>query len=43
MWIVLVPNYELNGIAIGYSIGVLVGIVFQMIIALFKINSFLNA
>ena len=43
MWIVLVPNYELNGIAIGYSIGIFVGIVFQMIIALFKINSFLNA
>ena len=42
MWIILIPVYDLNGVAIGYTIGVIVGISFQMIVAVLKIKNFLN-
>lgn len=39
-WIIFVPKFHLVGIALGYAIGILVGIGYQIIIAIIKIKSF---
>ena len=39
-WIIFVPEFQLVGIAMGYSIGIMVGIGYQIIIAIIKIKSF---
>lgn len=38
-WLFLIPNQGMTGIAIGYSIGILIGIGFQIVIAIIKINA----
>ena len=35
-WIILVPVYQLVGIALGYVIGIIVGIGYQIIMAFIK-------
>ncbi len=37
-WIILIPTYKLKGIALGYSIGTTIGIVYQIITGLIKFN-----
>jgi O-antigen/teichoic acid export membrane protein len=39
-WLFLIPNLGLMGVALGYTIGILVGIGFQIAIALTKLNLF---
>ena len=39
-WIIFVPKFHLVGIALGYTIGIIVGIGYQIIIAIIKIKSF---
>ena len=39
-WIILIPKYYETGVALGYSIGVIIGIGYQIISALFKLKSF---
>ena len=39
-WIILVPVYQLVGIALGYVIGIIVGIGYQIIMAFIKMNAF---
>ncbi len=39
-WIILVPNFHLIGIAMGYTIGIILGIGYQILIALIKIKTF---
>ncbi len=39
-WIFLVPEYQLIGIAIGYTFGIIIGIGYQIIVAIMKIRSF---
>ena len=39
-WIIFVPKFHLVGIALGYTIGIIVGIGYQIIIAIVKIKSF---
>ncbi len=39
-WVILVPDYQLKGIAIGYTVGIIVGIGYQILTAIFKIKSF---
>ena len=39
-WIILVPSFHLIGIAMGYTIGIIVGIGYQIIVALIKIKKF---
>ena len=39
-WFILVPKYQLIGIAIGYSIGIIIGIGYQIIMAVLKIKNF---
>ena len=39
-WIILVPSFHLIGIAMGYTIGIIVGIGYQIIVALIKIKTF---
>ena len=39
-WVFLVPDYNLVGIAIGYTSGIVIGIGYQIIIAILKIKSF---
>lgn len=39
-WLFLIPNQGMTGIAIGYSIGIFIGIGFQIVIAIIKINAF---
>ena len=39
-WVLLVPDYNLVGIAIGYTAGIVIGIGYQIIMAIFKIKSF---
>ena len=41
-WITLVPSFHLTGIAIGYTIGITIGIGYQIIVALIKIKTFHN-
>ena len=41
-WITLVPSFHLTGIAIGYTIGIVIGIGYQIIVALIKIKTFNN-
>lgn len=41
-WITLVPSFHLTGIAIGYTIGIIIGIGYQIIVALIKIKTFHN-
>ena len=36
-WIIFVPKFHLVGIALGYTIGIIVGIGYQIIIAIVKI------
>ena len=38
LWILLVPDYKLIGIAIGYTSGILVGIGYQIYIAIIKMK-----
>jgi hypothetical protein len=46
LWIILVPSFELIGIVIGYTAGVLIGIGYQIYMAILKLkiefSSFLN-
>ena len=37
-WIILIPTYKLNGIALGYLIGTTIGIGYQIITGLIKFN-----
>ena len=39
-WIIFVPKFHLVGIALGYTTGIIVGIGYQIIIAIVKIKSF---
>ena len=39
-WVLLVPDYNLVGIAIGYTAGIVIGIGYQIFMAIFKIKSF---
>jgi len=39
-WLLLVPSYSLIGIAIGYTTGIIIGIGYQIFIAILKIKSF---
>ena len=39
-WTITVPKYDLTGIAIGYVTGIIIGIGFQMVIAVIKLKSF---
>ncbi len=39
-WVLLVPDYNLVGIAIGYTAGIVIGIGYQIFIAILKIKSF---
>ena len=39
-WILLVPKYQLIGIAIGYTTGIIIGIGYQIFVAIIKIRSF---
>ena len=39
-WILLVPQYQLIGIAIGYTTGIIIGIGYQIFVAIIKIRSF---
>ena len=39
-WIILVPSFHLIGIAMGYTIGIILGIGYQIIVALIKIKTF---
>ena len=37
-WVFLVPAYQLNGIAMGYVLGILSGFGYQIIMALIKVK-----
>ena len=39
-WALTVPTYNLTGIAIGYLIGIVIGVGYQIIMAIIKIRSF---
>lgn len=39
-WVLLVPDYNIVGIAIGYTAGIVIGIGYQIFMAIFKIKSF---
>ena len=39
-WVLLVPDYNLVGIAIGYTAGIVIGIGYQIFMAIMKIKSF---
>ena len=39
-WVLLVPDYNLVGIAIGYTAGIVIGIGYQIFMAIVKIRSF---
>ncbi len=39
-WVLLVPDYNLVGVAIGYTVGIVIGIGYQIFIAILKIKSF---
>ena len=39
-WVLLVPDYDLVGIAIGYTAGIVIGIGYQIFMAILKIKSF---
>ena len=39
-WVLLVPDYNLVGIAIGYTAGIVIGIGYQIFMAILKIKSF---
>ena len=41
-WVLLVPDYNLVGIAIGYTAGIVIGIGYQIFVAILKIKSFSN-
>ena len=41
-WVILVPNYSLLGVAIGYTIGNITGVSYQILMAYLKIKSFAN-
>ncbi len=40
LWIILVPELKLKGIAIGYTIGIIVGIGYQIFMAILKMRTF---
>ena len=46
LWMILVPSFELIGIVIGYTVGILIGIGYQIYMAILKLkiefSSFLN-
>ena len=41
-WLILVPKYQLAGIAIGYSLGISIGIGYQIIISIKKLKLFIS-
>ena len=41
-WYFLIPKYNLNGVAAGYSIGIIAGVGYQILITITKINNFIN-
>ena len=41
-WYFLIPKYSLNGVAIGYSIGIVSGVGYQMLMTITKMNNFIN-
>lgn len=43
LWFLLVPNYNGLGIAIGYSLGITIGIGYQIVASLFKLKSFMSS
>ena len=40
LWLLLVPELQLKGIAIGYTIGIIIGIGYQILMAILKIRVF---
>ena len=41
-WYFLIPKYNLNGVAAGYSVGIVVGVGYQILMAIIKMNNFIN-
>jgi len=41
-WFLLVPIYQEVGIAMGYSLGIIMGIGYQIVITIFKLKSFIS-
>ena len=39
-WLLLVPDLQLIGIAVGYTIGIIIGISYQIFMAILKIRIF---
>ena len=42
-WYFLIPHYNLNGVAAGYSIGIIAGVGYQIIMTFSKMNNFINS
>ena len=42
-WFFLVPNYHELGIAMGYSLGITIGIGYQIVASIFKLKSFMSS
>ena len=40
-WFLLIPEHRETGIAMGYSLGIIIGIGYQIVSALFKLRSFI--
>ena len=41
-WYFLIPKYNLNGVAAGYSIGIVAGVGYQIIMTITKMNNFIK-
>ena len=41
-WYFLIPKYDLNGVAAGYSIGIVAGVGYQILMTITKMNNFIN-
>jgi len=41
-WYFLIPEYNLSGVAAGYSIGIVVGVGYQILMTITKMNNFIN-
>ena len=40
-WLLFIPKFNQTGIAMGYSLGIIIGIGYQILSALFKLRSFI--
>ena len=41
-WYFLIPKFNLSGVAAGYSIGIIIGVGYQILMTITKINNFIN-